>query len=69
MFRDFSATAKQQLLQYVDDVNSNDTWDGINDFFGRYGADKKWFEKLDITSYVDNVNTYHQKIIDKNHNP
>lgn len=65
MFRDFSATAKQQLLQYVDDVNSNDTWDGINDFFGRYGADKKWFEKLDITSYVDNVNTYHQKIIDK----
>ena len=67
MLRDFSDEAKQKLLQYVKDVTSTTTWDTITDFFGDIGLTVQgWFGKLDIQNYVNDVDAYHKKILDKN---
>ena len=67
MLRDFSETAKQKLLKYVDEVTATGTWDQIKDFFGDIGLTvQSWFGKLDIQKYVDDVDTYHKKVLDKN---
>lgn len=66
MLRDFSDEAKQKLLQYVKDVTSTTTWDTITDFFGDIGLTVQgWFGKLDIQNYVNDVDAYHKKILDK----
>ena len=67
MLSDFSETAKQKLLKYVDEVTATGTWDQIKDFFGDIGLTvQSWFGKLDIQKYVDDVDTYHKKVLDKN---
>lgn len=60
MKRDFSETAEQDLYKQIDEINDEQwaNWtDGIGDFF-------TW--GLNIQDYLDEVNTYHKKIMDKN---
>ena len=66
MYRDFSDESKKELLGLVrkveDEKLCNFTdWVGDRwyDFESRIGT-------LDIRKYIDNVNTYHKKVIDKN---
>lgn len=33
MLRDFSDAAKQKLLNYVDEVTANGTWDKVKEWF------------------------------------
>ncbi len=59
MRRDFSETAEQSLKDLIDqiDVKPWEKWtDGIADFF---------ILGLDIQNYLDDVDTYHKKILDK----
>ena len=59
MRRDFSETAEQSLKDLIDQIN-DEQWckwtDAIGDFF-IFG--------LDIQNYLDNVDQYHKKILDK----
>ena len=67
MTRDFSEKAKQKLEGYADDAAASSTWGKINDWFSDRGMDfRSWTGKLGIENYINDVDTYHQKIIDKN---
>lgn len=67
MIRDFSEKAKQKLEGYVDDAAASSTWGKIKDWFSDRGMDfQSWTGKLGIENYINDVDTYHQKIIDKN---
>ena len=67
MIRDFSEKAKQKLEGYADDAAASSTWGKINDWFSDRGMDfRSWTGKLGIENYINDVDTYHQKIIDKN---
>ena len=67
MFRDFSDEAKQKLLKYVDEVTADGTWDRVKDWFGDAGLTiQSWLGQLSIQNYVNDVDTYHKKVLDKN---
>ena len=67
MIRDFSEKAKQKLEGYADDAAASSTWGKIKDWFSDRGMDfRSWTGKLGIENYINDVDTYHQKIIDKN---
>ncbi len=66
MLRDFSDQTKQELLSLVKQVE-NDKWSDFTDWIG-----DRWYDfedligELNIKNYVNNVNEYHKKVIDKN---
>ena len=67
MLRDFSDAAKQKLLNYVDEVTANGTWNSVKDWFGDIGLNvQSWLGLLDIQRYADRIDLYHKKILDKN---
>ena len=67
MIRDFSEKVKQKLEGYADDAAASSTWGKIKDWFSDRGMDfRSWTGKLGIENYINDVDTYHQKIIDKN---
>lgn len=66
MKRDFSDTAKQELLSLVEQVES-EKWCDFTDWIGDRWCDfTDWIGMLDIQHYLDDVNAYHKKVIDKN---
>lgn len=66
MKRDFSERARQDLLSLVKQVE-DEQWCEFTDWFGdRWYDFEGWIGQLDIRKYVDNVNKYHKKVIDKN---
>lgn len=66
MRRDFSESSKRNLLNLVSQVE-NEKWSDFTDWVG-----DRWYDfqsligKLRIRNYIDNVNEYHKKVIDKN---
>ena len=66
MRRDFSESTKQELLSLVAQVES-EKWSDFTDWWGdRWYDFEAWIGALDIKDYIDNVNEYHKKVIDKN---
>lgn len=66
MFRDFSDTSKENLLKLVTEVE-DENWCGISDWFGDRWLDfQGWVGQLNINKYLNNVDEYHKKVIDKN---
>lgn len=66
MERDFSEASKQRLLGLVDEVE-NSKWNNFTDWNGdRWYDFTSWIGQLNIQKYINNVNEYHKKIIDKN---
>lgn len=64
--RDFSERSKQQLLNLVSEVE-NEKWCDFTDWVGdRWYDFEGWIGSLDIRRYINNVNEYHKKVIDKN---
>lgn len=67
MIRDFSDSAKQKLLEYVKDATETTVWgkigDGISDAWLQV---QYWFGVLNISKYINNLDEYHKKVIDKN---
>lgn len=67
MIRDFSNSAKKKLLEYVKDAAETTLWRKIGDRIGDAGLQiQYWFGALSISKYIDNLDAYHKKIIDKN---
>ena len=66
MERDFSEAARQELLSLVSQVE-NEKWCDFTDWVGdRWYDFQEWIGSLDIKNYIDNINEYHKKVIDKN---
>lgn len=66
MYRDFSEKSKQNILNLVSQVENEKTSD-FTDWIGdRWYDFESWIGTLNIKGYLDNVNTYHKKVIDKN---
>ena len=66
MYRDFSENSKQKLLGLVSEVE-NEKWCDFTDWVG-----DRWYDfeviigELNIKNYLNKVNEYHKKVIDKN---
>lgn len=66
MYRDFSDRAQNELLGLVSEVE-NEKLSNFTDWVGdRWYDFESWIGKLNIKNYINNVNEYHKKIIDKN---
>lgn len=66
MCRDFSESSEQKLLGLVSEVE-NEKWCDFTDWIGDRWLDfQSWIGSLNIKNYLDDVNAYHKKIIDKN---
>lgn len=66
MLRDFTDSSKNNLLNLVSEVENeqlSDLTGWIGDWWYDFG---EWVESLNIKNYIDNVNSYHKKVIDKN---
>lgn len=67
MIRDFSKEAKETLYSQIDRVTPTGVIESVGDFFGDLGlAFQSWVGELSINSYLDNVEAYHEKVLDKN---
>lgn len=66
MRRDFSDESKQKMLNLVAQVEQEKLCN-FTDWVGdRWYDFQDWIGVLDIQHYIDDVNTYHKKVIDKN---
>lgn len=64
--RDFSDASKQKMFGLVTQVES-EKWGDFTDWVGdRWYDFESWIGTLNIRHYIDNVNSYHKKVIDKN---
>jgi len=64
--RDFSEASKQKMLGLVTQVE-NEKWGDFTDWIGdRWYDFESWIGTLNIRNYINDVNTYHKKVIDKN---
>lgn len=67
MIRDFSQEARETLYSQIDKVAPVGVLETIGDFFGDMGlAFQSWIGELSIDSYLNNVEAYHEKVLDKN---
>lgn len=66
MYRDFSNASKDNLLRLINDVEDS-KWTDATDRLGDVGLTLlSWSGKLRIKHYLNNVSSYHRKVIDKN---
>ena len=66
MLRDFSNRSKQEILTLVSEVENSKICD-FTDWVGDRWLDfSEWIGQLNIRNYLNNVNLYHRKVIDKN---
>lgn len=66
MYRDFSEKSKNELLGLVEEVE-NEKISNFTDWIGdRWYDFESWIGKLNIRNYLNNINEYHKKIVDKN---
>lgn len=66
MYRDFSEKSKQNMLNLVSQVE-NEKFSDFTDWIGdRWYDFESWIGTLNIKRYLNDVNSYHKKVIDKN---
>ena len=66
MYRDFSNNSKIRMLGLVTEVE-NDKISDFTDWVGdRWYDFESWIGQLNIKNYLNNVNIYYKKVIDKN---
>lgn len=66
VYRDFSENSRQKMLGLVAQVE-NEKWGDFTDWVGdRWYDFESWIGTLNIRNYINNVNAYHKKVIDKN---
>lgn len=67
MIRDFTEEAKNELYDQIDMVTPNGLWESVVDGISDWGYYlQSWLGSLSIDRYLDNIQLYHQKILDKN---
>ena len=66
MTRDFTEAAKQKLISQIEEVTETSWWGKVGDFFGDRWLDiQAWTGRLSIQNYLDDVDAYHKKILDR----
>lgn len=66
MERDFSESMRSKLIQLIGQVEG-EKYSDFTDWIGdRWYDFESWIGTLNIKHYIDNVNSYHKKVIDKN---
>lgn len=66
MKRDFTDSAYNELISLIQQVE-NEKWCDFTDWIGDgWYTLQEWIGLLNIERYLDNVNNYHKKVIDKN---
>ncbi len=66
MTRTFTEEAKRKLIKQINDVTETTTWGRVGDFFGdMWLTVQKWTGSLNIRNYLDDVDAYHQKVLDQ----
>jgi len=66
MLRDFSDSSKNKLIDLISQVE-NEKYSNFTDWIGdRWYDFEEWISVLNISNYINNVNNYHKKVIDKN---
>lgn len=66
MYRNFSEKSRHKLLELVSQIE-NEKLSNFTDWVGdRWYDFESWIGKLNIKNYLNNVNEYHKKVIDKN---
>ena len=66
MIRDFSQDAKSELETLVKQVEDEKLCD-FTDWIGDRWLDfESWIGLLNVKRYIDDINAYHKKVIDKN---
>ncbi len=67
MFRDFSESAKAKLLAFVEEVTETTLWGKVGDSISDNASHvMSWFGYLNINNYVNNMDEYQKKVIDRN---
>ncbi len=67
MVKDFSYQNKMKLREIISDVTSDNLFEAAVDWLGdRYLDYQEWIGMLNIQKYIDNIDEYHTKILDKN---
>lgn len=67
MIRDFTEDAKNTLYDQIDSVAPQGAVGTTADFFGDLGYEvQSWLGQLCIDNYIDHVDDYHNRILDKN---
>ncbi len=66
MLRDFSETSKHKLLGLVSEVENEKYCDLTDWLQDRWYDFESWIGVLNIKNYINDINTYHKKVIDKN---
>lgn len=65
MIREFTQSAKDELYLKIDAVSNDGFWETIGDFFSDIGLNiSYWFGELSIDNYIDDVDSYHEQILD-----
>lgn len=66
MIKNFTKENEEHILSIVREVTPDGFFEHVGDFFGDIGLTVSgWFGNLDIGNYVDNMDEYHNKILDK----
>jgi hypothetical protein len=67
MIRDFSGDARDTLFEQIDEVTPVNMMEGTEIFLSDIGYDvSRWIGELYITDYLNNVDKYHQTVLDQN---
>lgn len=66
MKRDFSESARQKLISLCEEVESEKICNFTDKIGDGWYEFEEWLGTLSIEKYLDNVNAYHKKVIDKN---
>lgn len=66
MYRDFSNRSQNELRRLVFEVESEKLFDFTDSIGDSWYIIESWIGKLNIKNYLNNVNDYHKKVIDKN---
>ena len=67
MKKDFTKANEEKLISIVKQVTADGFFEKIGDFFGDIGLTiSGWFGNLNINNYVDSMDEYYRKVLDKN---
>lgn len=67
MKKDFTKTSEEHLVSIIKSVEPNNWFEKVGDWFGDIGLTiSGWFGNLNINSYLNNIDEYHKKVLDKN---
>lgn len=67
MKKDFTKASEEHLVSIIKSVEPNNWIEKVGDWFGDIGLTiSGWFGNLNIDNYLNNIDEYHKKILDKN---